>query len=172
MSIAEQPAISSKEFSISLPGGKADGSICGVRLRIIKTSRCGCMRNAKGPNREAKIPGVMVFINGNNHLTRCRIVSHHAVQGLPHMSWIDLFHLDDADLTHSDAVKNYLDDPGDVALIPQEAEIISFRRHLPHHTRFTGRHLADDGREDWIFSVRDRFHFEIRIEQPFGNVTR
>src|SRR5262245_52936521 len=88
------------------------------------------------------------------------------------MGWIELFHLDDADLTHGDAMKNHLDDPGDVALVLQEAEIISFRRHLPHHARFAGRHLAYDRREDGIFSVRDSLDFEIRIEQPFGDIAR
>src|SRR5262249_43334139 len=88
------------------------------------------------------------------------------------MSWIDLFHLDDADLTHGDAMKNHLDDARDVALVPQEAEIISFRRYLAHHARFAGRHLAYDRREDRVFSVRDRLHFEIRIEQPFGDIAR
>src|SRR5262245_53901720 len=88
------------------------------------------------------------------------------------MSRIDLFHLDDADLTYSDAMKNYLNDAGDVALVPQESEIISFRRHLPHHARFAGRHLAYNRREDGIFSVGDSLDFEIRIEQPFGDIAR
>src|SRR5262245_21567204 len=87
------------------------------------------------------------------------------------MSWIDLLHLDDADLAHGDAVKSNLDDTWNVALVSQKSKIISFRRHLPHHTRFTGRHLANDRRKDWISSVRDRLHFEIRIEQSLGDVT-
>ena len=41
------------------------------------------------------------------------------------MGLIDLFHLDDADLADSDAVKSYFDNAWNIALISQESEIIS-----------------------------------------------
>src|SRR4029434_491444 len=94
------------------------------------------------------------------------------MQGLPDISLIDLFHLDDADLADSDAVKSYFDNAWNVALISQESEIISLRRHLTHHARFAGRHLADDGGKNGILSMRDALHFEVGIEQSLGNVTR
>ncbi len=88
------------------------------------------------------------------------------------MGLIDLFHLDHADLADGDAVKGDLDDARNIALVSKESKVVSFRRDLTHHARFAGWHLADNGGEDRVLSVCDAFHFEVRVEQPLGDVTR
>src|ERR1700746_715594 len=94
------------------------------------------------PKERGQIAWIYILIDGDDYFASGRIVTHHAVQRLPDMRLVDFLHLDDADLAHSDAVKSNFDDAGNIALIAQKSEIVSLRRHLPHHARLARRHLA------------------------------
>ena len=129
--------------------------------------------HAKGhrPEERIKIARIDILVDGDHHLAGRRIISDHAMQRLPDMRLVDLFHFDYANLPHGDAVKSDFDNAGNIALISKESQIISLRRNLAHDARLARRHLADDRRQDRVLTVGDAFHFEEWIEQALGDVT-
>src|SRR6185295_12663415 len=145
-----------------------------LRRAITNDQHVAMRLHAEGhrPKQRIEIAWIDVVVHRNHHLPGGGIVADHTMERLPDVRLVDSFHPDNANLAHRDAVKGYLENAGNIALIFKKPEIISLGSNLAHHARFARRHLADDRGENRISPVRDAFHFEKRIEQSLRDVTR